>query len=502
MLALIPWLGSGPALLGQSVLDEITEKASDLLEEGLELPDESRQLIENVVEDASNLLDPRAIDWSQVDPANINWPQIDLSNFDWNQVDLTRIDWAQIDPGRVDWSNVDPSNVDWSRVDVTRVEWDKLDLKQVDWSKVDINQLRSVAGSNEALKFAESFEKLSQMDFEKMFKEQVEGLTAENLAEAGEQFLEDIVVKAAGDWIDSPVGLQIRNGIATNHPYYSQVVAALRFAKQEGIITTREDCERYSMAVAKGIGAYAEKAEGPIVGESLRIFSGDIGLNACKETMGESRMETPPTNASAKTETIPTMPLARSADNSRTVAEEEQWVAGRPHRRWRNVVSSDTRGRWCPAPGYGWNADKTEVYWVPGKAHPENQNCIASDRERIWKAAKAYKVDPRNPTVPHVVLDIIIGVGATFDIDAESGYLQILAVAKRGPVEKAGIRRGIVIRKIDGITTKGRTRSDSVKLLKGEENTEVILELFDPVDSTSRTVRLIRESIPATAFPD
>ncbi|MBL4848187.1 MAG: HEAT repeat domain-containing protein [Planctomycetes bacterium] len=65
------------------------------------------------------------------------------------------------------------------------------------------------------------------------------------------------------------------------------------------------------------------------------------------------------------------------------------------------------------------------------------------------------------------------GVGAVVQMDPKSGYLTIQQIFYGNPAHKAGLRALDKIIEVEGVTTKGKTVSELVKLLKGPENTPV-----------------------------
>lgn len=67
------------------------------------------------------------------------------------------------------------------------------------------------------------------------------------------------------------------------------------------------------------------------------------------------------------------------------------------------------------------------------------------------------------------------GIGVTLSV--EKGVAKIVSVLKDTPAEKAGIKAGDVIAKVDGWTKKGWTSEEVVSRVRGKEGTKVVLTI-------------------------
>ena len=67
------------------------------------------------------------------------------------------------------------------------------------------------------------------------------------------------------------------------------------------------------------------------------------------------------------------------------------------------------------------------------------------------------------------------GIGATLTIDPETNYTLIDAVTPGSPAEKAGIKAGDYIVEVDGVDVGGWSLTEVVKVVRGEEGTDVNL---------------------------
>ncbi len=69
------------------------------------------------------------------------------------------------------------------------------------------------------------------------------------------------------------------------------------------------------------------------------------------------------------------------------------------------------------------------------------------------------------------------GIGATLTLDPNTGYGLIDSTMPDSPAEKAGVKGGDIILKIDGEETFGMTLTEIVSRVRGEDGTEVVLTL-------------------------
>ncbi|MFA5386420.1 MAG: S41 family peptidase [Candidatus Paceibacterota bacterium] len=85
------------------------------------------------------------------------------------------------------------------------------------------------------------------------------------------------------------------------------------------------------------------------------------------------------------------------------------------------------------------------------------------------------------------------GIGA--EIDVRNNQLQIVAPMKGTPAEKAGLRSGDKILKVDDLITDGLTTDEAVKHIRGEAGTKVTLTIMRDGWSTSKEITITREII-------
>ena len=72
---------------------------------------------------------------------------------------------------------------------------------------------------------------------------------------------------------------------------------------------------------------------------------------------------------------------------------------------------------------------------------------------------------------------VYCGIGAVLTANTDSGQVQILSVYKDSPADKAGMKADDILVSVDGKSISGQTLSEVVSQIKGEEGTQVKLEV-------------------------
>lgn len=85
------------------------------------------------------------------------------------------------------------------------------------------------------------------------------------------------------------------------------------------------------------------------------------------------------------------------------------------------------------------------------------------------------------------------GIGA--EIGIKDNVLTIVAPLPKTPAEKAGIKAGDKILKINNEDTSGMSTDLAVSKIRGEKGTEVILSIYGASDKEAREVKIIRDNI-------
>jgi len=107
---------------------------------------------------------------------------------------------------------------------------------------------------------------------------------------------------------------------------------------------------------------------------------------------------------------------------------------------------------------------------------------------------------PRKPVHPVRIQQMprvteIVGVGIALRMDTQAQAAIVQDVIANTPAAEAGITRGLMVSKIDGVSMEGRPLAELVNLIRGPVGTTVQLELIAPDRSQTNTVELIRRKI-------
>lgn len=87
------------------------------------------------------------------------------------------------------------------------------------------------------------------------------------------------------------------------------------------------------------------------------------------------------------------------------------------------------------------------------------------------------------------------GIGAVLMLNQEYGYPQVVSLIDGSPAANSELRIDDIITEVDGIDVGGMELDESVALIKGEENTEVVLSIARLATSEEFEVRLIRAKV-------
>lgn len=87
------------------------------------------------------------------------------------------------------------------------------------------------------------------------------------------------------------------------------------------------------------------------------------------------------------------------------------------------------------------------------------------------------------------------GIGVALDFDKENNAPRITKLTRNSPAVQAGLSAGLLITKINGASTEGKTLPQDVYLTRGRIGTSVILELVDPKLKQTNAVELIRQTL-------
>ncbi len=88
-----------------------------------------------------------------------------------------------------------------------------------------------------------------------------------------------------------------------------------------------------------------------------------------------------------------------------------------------------------------------------------------------------------------------VGVGIALRMGTQPNTPIIQDVVANTPAAEAGITRGMVVSKVDGVPVEGKNLADCVNLIRGPVGTTVQLELITPDMNQTNTVELTRKKL-------
>ncbi|HEX8601799.1 MAG TPA: S41 family peptidase [Pseudoduganella sp.] len=86
-------------------------------------------------------------------------------------------------------------------------------------------------------------------------------------------------------------------------------------------------------------------------------------------------------------------------------------------------------------------------------------------------------------------------VGVGIEVSTEDGYVKVVSPIEDTPAFKAGIRSGDLITRIDNVPLKGLSLDESIKKMRGEPHTKVVLTLSRKGEDKPLVVPVMREEI-------
>ena len=86
-------------------------------------------------------------------------------------------------------------------------------------------------------------------------------------------------------------------------------------------------------------------------------------------------------------------------------------------------------------------------------------------------------------------------VGVGIEISQEDGLIKIVSPIEGSPADRAGLKTNDLITRIDDTAVKGLSLNDSVKRMRGEPKTKVVLTIFRKSENRTFPVTIVREEI-------
>ncbi|QLQ00441.1 MAG: S41 family peptidase [Burkholderiaceae bacterium] len=88
-------------------------------------------------------------------------------------------------------------------------------------------------------------------------------------------------------------------------------------------------------------------------------------------------------------------------------------------------------------------------------------------------------------------------VGVGIEITQEDGLVKVVSPIEGSPADRAGLKTGDLITRIDGTAVKGLSLNEAVKRMRGQPNTQVTLTIFRKDENRTFPVTITREEIKA-----
>lgn len=89
-----------------------------------------------------------------------------------------------------------------------------------------------------------------------------------------------------------------------------------------------------------------------------------------------------------------------------------------------------------------------------------------------------------------------VGIGVAVSTYQPTQQLQILRVERGGAADKAGLRKDDVVESVDGKPTGGKSLAEIIKMLRGEEGTDVTVTVRQPKEKQLREYTMTRGIVP------
>jgi carboxyl-terminal processing protease len=86
-------------------------------------------------------------------------------------------------------------------------------------------------------------------------------------------------------------------------------------------------------------------------------------------------------------------------------------------------------------------------------------------------------------------------VGVGIEIAQEEGLVKVVSPIEGSPADRAGLKPGDLITKVDDTSMKGLSLNEAVKRMRGEPRTKVVLTIFRKQESRTFPVTIVREEI-------
>ena len=133
-----------------------------------------------------------------------------------------------------------------------------------------------------------------------------------------------------------------------------------------------------------------------------------------------------------------------------------------------------------------------------------NKNISIQPQDKVWGAIKGLTAsynDPYttffDPEETKSFNDVVRGEfdGVGMEVTVKDGIITVVAPLKNTPAEKAGVKPGDRIVKVNDISTEGLTIEKTISLIKGKKGTEVELTIYREGSKLPIILKMVRDTI-------
>lgn len=93
------------------------------------------------------------------------------------------------------------------------------------------------------------------------------------------------------------------------------------------------------------------------------------------------------------------------------------------------------------------------------------------------------------------------GIGV-YVVETDDGKLTIVSPIKGTPAERAGLKNGDIVTRINGVSTYGMNQDDAVHLMRGDPGTQLVMVVYRPDRAEEIEFQIIREIINVPSVED
>jgi D-alanyl-D-alanine-carboxypeptidase/D-alanyl-D-alanine-endopeptidase len=134
--------------------------------------------------------------------------------------------------------------------------------------------------------------------------------------------------------------------------------------------------------------------------------------------------------------------------------------------------------------------------WVGFDKKQRRGVVVLSTANDLSVEAIGWTILQRVPLVPDrktLFMREMVGIGAALETDKDTGMIRVTRVFANSPAAQAGVPAGVIILKIDDVSTAGKGLTECLDLIRGPAGSKVRLELSDPQLGKTSVVEVTRD---------